>query len=69
MAAMPCWPNRSFDGGYALLAKPVIAQLPANQNLAFVPLENDTVPALALWNRENISPALRLLLQELGLAG
>ena len=59
----------SFDGGYALLAKPVIAQLPANQNLAFVPLENDTVPALALWNRENISPALRLLLQELGLAG
>ena len=59
----------SFDGGYALLAKPVIAQLPANQNLAFVPLENDTVPALALWNRENVSPALRLLLQELGLAG
>ena len=59
----------SFDGGYALLAKPVIAQLPANQNLAFVPLENDTVPALALWNRENISPTLRLLLQELGLAG
>ena len=59
----------SFDGGYALLAKPVIAQLPVNQNLAFVPLENDTVPALALWNRENISPALRLLLQELGLAG
>lgn len=59
----------SFDGGYALLAEPVIAQLPANQNLAFVPLENDTVPALALWNRENISPALRLLLQELGLAG
>lgn len=59
----------SFDGGYALLAEPVIAQLPANQNLAFVPLENDTVPALALWNRENRSPVLQLLLQELGLAG
>lgn len=57
----------SFDGGYALLAEPVIAQLPANQNLAFVPLENDTVPALALWNRENRSPVLQLLLQELGL--
>ena len=57
----------SFDGGYALLAEPVIAQLPANQNLAFVPLEKDTVPALALWNRENRSPALQLLLQELGL--
>lgn len=55
----------SFDGGYALLAEPVIAQLPANQNLAFVPLEKDTVPALALWNRENRSPALQLLLREL----
>ena len=57
----------AFDGGYALLAEPVIAQLPANQNLAFVPLENDTVPALALWNPENISPSLQALLDALDL--
>ena len=47
------------------LAEPVLAQLPANKNLTFIPLENDTVPAWAVWNRENISPALRLLLREL----
>ena len=57
----------TFDGGYALLAEPVIAQLPANQNLAFVPLENDTVPALALWNPENVSPSLQALLDALNL--
>ena len=48
-----------------LIAEPVLAQLPANKNLTFIPLENDTVPAWAVWNRENISPALRLLLREL----
>ena len=50
MSAAPAW---------------VLAQLPANKNLTFIPLENDTVPAWAVWNRENISPALRLLLREL----
>lgn len=57
----------SFEGGYALLAEPVAAQLPANKNLAFVPLEDDTVPALALWNPEHISPSLASLLQALEL--
>ena len=55
----------AFYGGYTILAEPVLAQLPANKNLTFIPLENDTVPAWAVWNRENISPALRLLLREL----
>lgn len=58
----------AFDGGYALLAEPVIAQLPANKNLAFVPLENDHVPALALWNPEHISASGRKLLTALHLA-
>ena len=53
----------AFYGGYTILAEPVLAQLPANKNLTFIPLENDTVPAWAVWNRENISPALRLLLR------
>lgn len=57
----------AFYGGYTILAEPVLAQLPANKNLTFIPLENDTVPAWALWNRENHSPALQLLLQELAL--
>ena len=47
----------AFYGGYTILAEPVLAQLPANKNLTFIPLENDTVPAWAVWNRENISPA------------
>lgn len=55
----------AFYGGYTILAEPVLAQLPANKNLTFIPLENDTVPAWAVWNRENISPALQLLLREL----
>ena len=59
----------AFDGGYALLAEPVISQLPANKNLAFVPLENDTVPAVALWNPEYVSPSTKELLAALGLAG
>lgn len=46
----------AFYGGYTILAEPVLAQLPANKNLTFIPLENDTVPAWAVWNRENISP-------------
>ena len=45
----------AFYGGYTILAEPVLAQLPANKNLTFIPLENDTVPAWAVWNRENIS--------------
>ena len=55
----------AFYGGYTILAEPVLAQLPANKNLTFIPLGNDTVPAWAVWNRENISPVLRLLLREL----
>lgn len=35
----------AFYGGYTILAEPVLAQLPANKNLTFIPLENDTVPA------------------------
>lgn len=57
----------AFYGGYTILAEPVLAQLPANKNLTCIPLEGDTVPALALWNPENISPALRQLLDALSL--
>lgn len=42
--------------------------LPANKNLIFIPLENDTIPAWAVWNVENRSPSLQLLAQELHLS-
>lgn len=41
---------------------------PANKNLIFIPLENDTIPAWAVWNVENRSPSLQLLAQELHLS-
>ena len=55
----------AFYGGYTILAEPVLNQLPANKNLIFIPLENDTIPAWAVWNVENRSPSLQLLAQEL----
>lgn len=57
----------SFSGGYTILAEPVLTQLPSNKNLAFIPLEDSYLSACVLWNRENISPSLQLLLQELQL--
>lgn len=58
----------AFYGGYTILAEPVLNQLPANKNLIFIPLENDTIPAWAVWNVENRSPSLQLLAQELHLS-
>lgn len=56
----------AFYGGYTILAEPVLNQLPANKNLIFIPLENETIPAWAVWNVENGSPSLQLFVQELG---
>ena len=55
----------AFYGGYTILCRAGAGSAARQQNLTFIPLENDTVPAWAVWNRENISPALRLLLREL----
>lgn len=57
----------AFWGGYTVLAEPVLAQIPSNKNLAFIPLKDATISACALWNTENISPSLALLLDELNL--
>lgn len=56
----------AFYGGYTILAEPVLSQLPINKNLTFIPLEdNGIIPAWILWNTENMSPTLKLLLREL----
>lgn len=56
----------AFYGGYTILAEPVLSQLPINKNLTFIPLEdNGIIPAWIIWNSENISPTLELLLREL----
>lgn len=57
----------AFYGGYTILAEPVLNQLPTNKNLTFIPLENEVIPAWAVWNTEDPSASLKLLLRELEL--
>lgn len=57
----------AFYGGYTILAEPVLNQLPTNKNLTFIPLENEVIPAWAVWNTEDHSASLKLLLRELEL--
>ncbi len=53
----------AFYGGYTIAAEPVLAQLPANKNLTFIPLENDTVMAALRFAGPAVS-ALRLNVPE-----
>lgn len=48
----------SLHNGYSILFEPALQRIPANHNLAFIPLSDDAVPVSFIWNRKNKNHAL-----------
>jgi DNA-binding transcriptional LysR family regulator len=52
----------SMHNGYSILFEPALQHIPANNNLAFIPLSDDSVPVSFIWNCKNKNPALAQVL-------
>jgi DNA-binding transcriptional LysR family regulator len=52
----------SMHNGYSILFEPALQHIPANNNLAFIPLSDDCVPVSFIWNCKNKNPALAQVL-------
>jgi hypothetical protein len=52
----------SLHDGYSILFEPALQHIPANHNLAFIPLSDDSVPVSFIWNCKNENPALAQVL-------
>lgn len=53
----------SLCNGYSILFKPALQHIPANKNLAFIPLADDPIAVSLIWNRKNKNPAITQVLQ------
>jgi DNA-binding transcriptional LysR family regulator len=52
----------SLHNGYSIIFEPALQHIPANHNLAFIPLSDDFVPVSFIWNCKNKNPALAQVL-------
>jgi DNA-binding transcriptional LysR family regulator len=52
----------SLHDGYSILFEPALQHIPANHNLTFIPLSDDSVPVSFIWNCKNENPALAQIL-------
>jgi DNA-binding transcriptional LysR family regulator len=52
----------SLHNGYSILFEPALQHIPANNNLAFIPLSDDRVPVSFIWNCKNKNLSLAQVL-------